>query len=462
MSFQQGLSGLNATSKSLEVIGNNIANSGTYGAKSSRAEFSDYYAAALNGSGTANIGIGTRLQTVAQQFTQGSITATDNPLDVAINGAGFFQLSDGASPVKFSRNGQFKIDSSGYIVNNAGLMLMGYAADPQTGSIGGTARPIQLPTRGIEPSTTDQVNMQLNLDSRKPTTGDATTFDVNDASTYNNVTSLTAYDENGKPVALTMYFQRQSSFDAAASTVDTWNIYMTANGKNYADGTDTMTPFMTMDFNRQGSRLDPATLVSGTGVSSATVDPDTGVLSINVAQIVSGPIDDGDGDSSNDITPLPLQGTSPDGGTTYDGLDFHLDMTQFATAFGITDVRQDGFSAGQLVSIGIESDGIVTARYSNGQTKSAAQLEIATFRNLQGLQPLGENLWASTYASGDAVRGRPGDGNLGVLQAGALEESNVDLTAELVNMITAQRAYQANAQTIKTQDQVMQTLVNLR
>ncbi len=136
--------------------------------------------------------------------------------------------------------------------------------------------------------------------------------------------------------------------------------------------------------------------------------------------------------------------------------------TQYGSNFAVTDLSQNGYAPGQLVGIQFESNGIVTARYSNGQSKPAGQVEIATFRNPQGLMPTGGNGWSRSFASGEPIVGVPGDGNLGVLQSGALEESNVDLTGELVNMITAQRVYQANAQTIKTQDQVLQTLVNLR
>lgn len=449
MSFQQGLSGLNATSKNLEVIGNNIANAGTYGAKSSRAEFADFYAAALNGSTVPSAGIGVQLAAVAQQFTQGSITATDNPLDIAINGRGFFQVTDGVSPTKYTRNGQFKLDREGFIVNNGGMKLLGYTADTGTGQIQpGLAVPIQLPTKGIEPHATEAVDLELNLDASKPITGAAADFDINDASTYNNATSLTAFDAKGQPVALTLYFQRESSYNETAGTTDIWNVYLSANGKNYLDASDTFTPLTQMTFKSDGSGLDT--------VSAGTVDANSGILNLADILIMSGPMDDGDSNAANDITPLNLVGAN---GT---GIEFNFDIKQFATPFGVTDMKQDGFTAGQLVSVGIEDNGIVTARYSNGQTKSAGQIEIANFRNLQGLQPMGNNLWAYTFASGDPVTGVPGEGNLGVLQAGALEESNIDLTAELVNMITAQRAYQANAQTIKTQDQIQQTLVNLR
>lgn len=441
MSFQQGLSGLNATSKSLEVIGNNIANASTFGAKSSRAEFSDFYAAALNGSMGSSAGIGVTLANISQQFTQGSITATDNPLDIAINGRGFFQVSDGVSPTKYSRNGQFKLDRDGYVVNNAGLKLLGYEADLGTGQIKpGLAVPIKLPTGGIAPQATKDIEMQLNLDSTKKVTKPATAPDIvfTDASTYNNATSLTVYDAKGSPVALTYYFQRAQSNDG--TQLDSWDIFVTANGKTVG-GTDTApAAVMSIPFVADGSKPDAAGLPAG-----AVLDPVTNKLTVPLPDPINAGLD------SAGNQPLPLA-----------GLTLALEVTQFASPFGVTNLRQDGFSAGQLVSVGIEDNGIVTARYSNGQTKSAGQIEIATFRNLQGLQPLGDNVWAYTYASGDPVTGVPGEGNLGVLQAGALEESNIDLTGELVNMITAQRAYQANAQTIKTQDQVLQTLVNLR
>ncbi|MCA0241032.1 MAG: flagellar hook protein FlgE [Proteobacteria bacterium] len=442
MSFQQGLSGLNATSKNLEVIGNNIANAGTYGAKASRAEFSDFYATALNASAGSGVGIGTQLATIAQQFSQGSITATDNALDIAINGRGFFQVSDGASPAKYSRNGQFKVDKDGYIVNNTGDKLLGYTADRGTGQIqAGLAVPIQLPTGGIAPQATKKTAMELNLDSTKPITVPATSpkIDFTDSSTFNSATSLTVYDAKGDPVALTYYFQRSAVNDGTGP--DEWNVYVTANGASVGGTSAAPDPIGTITFSDDGSV--PTAFTGGTGVTGV-IDPNTNELEIAFPDVQGAA-------GSNGVLPLPIS-----------GMTLSMDVTQFASSFGVTDLTQDGFTAGQLSSVGIESNGIITARYSNGQTKSAGQIEIADFRNLQGLQPIGDNMWATTYASGNPVTGVPGDGNLGVLQAGALEESNVDLTAELVNMITAQRAYQANAQSIKTMDQVMQTLVNLR
>jgi flagellar hook protein FlgE len=420
MSFQQGLSGLNASSKNLEIIGNNIANANTFGTKVSRAEFSDVYAAALNGAGSNSVGIGTNMAAVAQQFTQGAITTSDNPMDLAINGAGFFQITDGKSPVQYSRNGQFKVDRDGFIVNAFGKQLMGYAADGLGVIQPGQAVSLQLPTGGVSPKPTGRMDIEMNLDSRKgvtvPVAGAA--IDFNDAATYNNATSLTLYDAKGQEVALTYYFQKTAT--------DTWNVFATANGTSVLGAPDAPDPISTITFAADGSGpispVGPITFTVPAGVNSQGAD-------------------------TLELTDIILN----TGGAT-----------QFGSAFSVTDLRQDGFSSGQLVAIAIENNGIITARYSNGQSRPAGQIEVATFRNPQGLQPSGSNAWSRTYASGDPVTGVPGDGNLGVLQSGALEESNVDLTGELVQMITAQRIYQANAQTIKAQDQVLQTLVNLR
>ena len=420
MSFQQGLSGLNAASKNLEIIGNNVANANTFGTKVSRAEFSDVYAAALNGSGTSQVGIGTNLQAVAQQFTQGSITTTENPMDLAINGAGFFQVTDGKSPTTYTRNGQFKLDRDGYIVNNGQQRLMGYAANGQGVIQPGQAVALQLPTAGVSPSPSKEIQVEMNLDSRLKVTAPAAgnPIDFNDSATYNNATSVTLYDAKGQGVALTYYFQKAST--------DTWNVFATANGKPVGS---------------VGGVLTPVTKIAFPSNGSAPTTP-----AAPVAFDVPATVNASGGDT------LPIT-----------GMLFNISgATQFGSPFGVTNMKQDGYAAGLLTAVSIENNGIVTARYSNGQLRPAGQLEIANFRNPQGLQPLGGNTWTRTYASGDAVVGVPGDGNLGSLQAGALEESNIDLTGELVNMITAQRIYQANAQTIKTQDQVLQTLVNLR
>jgi flagellar hook protein FlgE len=417
MSFQQGLSGLNASSKNLEVIGNNVANANTYGAKSSRAEFADMYASAISGS---NIGIGVNLQSVTQQFTQGNITTTTSPLDLAINGNGFFEVNNGSQTL-YTRNGQFQADKDGYLVTDAGLKLVGYPAAKDGTIQPGAAVPLQLPTAGVAPNPTSKITVDMNLDARKAVTLPAGTpqIDFSDATTYNDATSVTVFDAKGQDVALTYYFQK--------SATDTWNVYATANGTSVnTDAAGNPLPVTTINFPANG----------GTPTSPL------GTVAMDIPSTTN----------AAGATTLPITGVA---------LDL-TGATQFGSTFGVTSMAQDGYTAGQLTSVSIEKDGIVTATYSNGQSKPAGQLELATFRNPQGLNPLGGNLWARSYASGDPTVGTPGSGNFGALQAGALEESNVDLTGELVNMITAQRVYQANAQTIKTQDQVLQTLVNLR
>ena len=420
MSFQQGLSGLNAASKNLEVIGNNIANSNTFGAKASRAEFADVYANALNGAGANAVGIGTTLAAVSQQFTQGNITSTENPMDLAINGAGFFQVSDGRNPTMYSRNGQFKVDRTGYIVNNQAQRLMGYPADG-TGVIQPcNAVALQLPTAGINPQATSEIELEMNLDSRAavtaPVAGPA--IDFSDPRTYNNATSLMVYDDLGQEVALTYYFQK--------SATSVWNVFVTANGTPINGTLAAPVASTTINFPANG------------GAPTAPA----GTVTLNIPA------------SANAVGAQTL---------AIPGVQLDLSgATQYGTGFGVTNLSQNGYAPGQLTGISIEANGIVMARYSNGQSNPAGQIELATFRNAQGLQPQGGNVWARGFASGDPILGVAGEGNLGVLQSGALEESNVDLTAELVNMITAQRVYQANAQTIKTQDQVLQTLVNLR
>lgn len=424
MSFQQGLSGLNATAKNLEVIGNNVANSNTFGAKASRAEFADLYATALNGSGVNNTGIGVMLSAVSQQFTQGNTVTTDNPMDLALNGNGFFEVSNGNGPVSYTRNGQFKVDRDGFIVNNNREKLMGYLADGGGTIQPGQAVPLQVPTVGITPAATGRIKMDVNLDARAAVTAPdpAAVPQINllDASTYNNATSVSVYDVKGQDVSLVYFFQKAAT--------DTWNVYVTANG----------TPVVN---DGSGNPL-PSTIITFPANGSAPTLPVDGLATID----------------------LPGT-TNAVGATTEPILGIALNLsgaTQYGANFSVTNLSQNGYAPGQLTGIQFESNGVITARYSNGQFKAAGQVEIANFRNPQGLQAQGGNTWARTFASGDPIVGTPGDGNLGALLSGALEASNVDLTAELVNMITAQRTYQANAQTIKTQDQVLQTLVNLR
>ena len=424
MSFQQALSGLNATSKSLEVIGNNIANANTYGAKSSRAEFADMYAASLSGASGASQGIGVNIAAVAQQFTQGNITTTENAMDLAINGRGFFQLQSATGGTVYTRNGQFKVDRQGFVVNAQGLKLKAQAWDEAAGRATGDPVPIQLQAglgaatatgAGTDPALRG-VQMAINLDATEDVPPLA--MDFTRPETYNFATSQTVYDGQGAPLTMTYYFRKEA--------VDSWNVFATINDVpvDGAGGTGLITP----------------TGLAFGGDGSLTTLP------ANMTFDVVDPRPAGAGATLFTALPIDFDGT-----------------TQYAAGFSISELKQDGYASGQLTGIQFDNSGVIKATYSNGRSTNLAQLQLVDFTNLQGLAPLGGNLWQATYASGDPTgQGAPGAGSLGSLQAGALEESNIDLTAELVNMITAQRMYQANAQTIKTEDQVMQTLVNLR
>jgi len=428
MGFQTGLSGLNASSKNLDVIGHNVANSATVGFKASQAQFSDVFAASLSGGGGAQVGIGTRLASVAQQFTQGNISATNNPLDMAINGRGFFRLSD-AGAVSYTRNGQFQLDKDNYIVTSSGLNLTGYQADA-AGTITGALGSLQLNTADIAPSITTTISIGANLDSRMTApaaplvagtlTGIAPNYNAPNPASYNSSTSLSVYDSLGNSHVATFYFVK-----APAPAANTWNVLMTAdNGVNDLGEVRSVT---SMVFDATGKLTSPAL---GSVPSAAT----------------------------NDIAWSAAMGVTTPQLLNYD----FAGSTQFGSSFGVNALSQDGFTSGRMAGFSVGSDGVVQGRYTNGQTRNLGQLALANFANPQGLQQMGDNQWTESSNSGAAVVGAPGTASLGVLQSSATEDSNTDLTAELVNMIVAQRAYQANAQTIKTQDAIQQTLMNLR
>lgn len=402
MSFQQGLSGLNAASKSLDVIGNNVANANTVGFKQSRAEFADVYANALNGSGTGSAGIGVKVADIQRQFTQGNITNTENPLDIAINGNGFFRLSNSGA-ITYSRNGQFQLDKAGYIVTSSGERLTGYVADSTGALQTGALTDIQINSADLAPQASTKVNDVFNLDSRSAVLPLAS-FNPADPTTYTQVVPISVYDSQGNPHTLQSYLIKTAA--------NTWDVRTTVDGGTTAVGSSQLT------FDTNG-------LLTGTTTQTVTLAPPT----VPAAQSIT--------------------------------VDF-ASSTQFGSDYSLNSQVQDGYASGRLSSFSTAADGTIIGRYTNGQAKALAQVVLAKFANPNGLAALGNNQFAETSDAGVPVIGKAGTGGLGVMQSSATEDSNVDLTAELVNMITAQRYYQANAQTIKTQDQVLQTLVNLR
>lgn len=414
MSFQQGLSGLNAASKQLEVIGNNVSNATTVGFKQARAEFADMYASSLTGGGASQIGIGTKVANIAQQYTQGNITSTSNPLDIAINGGGFFCMSTNGA-ITYSRNGQFQMDKLGYIVDSSNKRLTGYAANAAGILSTGVPTELNISTSDSSPTATNKVTALVNLDSRE-TSLVSTAFNSSDPTTYNSSTASTIFDSLGNSHTLQSFFVKTPVTGA-------WDVY------NSVDG---------------------ATIVA-TSVGALTATPRTATItfgSTGITPTIS--------PTSPVITFAPLAAAPMTIAADYSG------STQFGANFSINSLSQNGYTSGRLSSFNTAADGTITGRYSNGQSKTLGQVILANFVNPNGLQSLGGNAWSQTALSGDPQVGTPNTATLGVLQSSAQEDSNVDLTAELVNMITAQRIYQANAQTIKTQDQVLQTLVSLR
>jgi len=402
MSFQQGLSGLFAAARNLDVIGNNVANANTVGFKQGGALFADVYANSLAGGGGSSAGIGVGVIGIQQNFSQGNVSTTSNPLDMAINGGGFFRM-DTNGTISYTRNGQFHLDKDGYIVNATSSKVTGYGVDSAGNILISNAGPLQISLAQLQATATSKSEIGLNLDARESVI--TSTFNILDPTTYNKATSMSVYDSLGNPHAFTTYYVKTAS--------NTWDVY------GALDGTALTSKIGQLKFNPDGSL--------NTG----------GPFNISV------PLTNGA------VTPF----------------NFTLDYpstTQFGSQFGVNVLTQDGFSSGQLSGFSVGSDGVIQGRYTNGQSRTLGQFLLANFPNATGLQPIGNNQWNETAASGQPVPGSPGSGNLGVLQSGAVEESNVDLTAELVDMITAQRVYQANAQTIKTQDQVLNTLVNLR
>lgn len=408
MAFQQGLSGLNAASKNLEVIGNNVANANTVGFKESRAQFADVYASSLAGAGSNTPGLGTRVQDIAQQFSQGNLNITNNALDVAVNGDGFFRLSNNGAAL-FSRNGEFHIDKNGYIANANNDHLTGYPV-AASGAVLSTSAPqdLRVATADISPNTTSQAQVVSNFDSRKtalPLAG----FNATDPSTYHNSTTVQIYDSLGNSHGLTTYFLKDAT--------NRWQVMAENDGVAVGAG-----PIGAITFN-----------------SSGAIDTTATMLPFNLSLNMTG----------GATTPQAI------------ALDFTT-TTQFGAPYGVTTVNQNGYTSGRLLGFNIGDNGQIMGRYSNGQTRPQGQIVLASFVNPQGLVPVGNNNWSESAESGQPLVGAPQTGALGTLQSGALEESNVDLTAELVNMITAQRVYQANAQTIRTQDALLQTLVTLR
>jgi len=482
MSFQQGLSGLNSSSKQLDTIGNNVANASTVGFKQSQAQFADQYAVALAGGGAMQIGMGSKVAAIAQQFTQGNITHTSNSMDTAISGSGFFRMVEPNGSVLYSRNGQFQLDKNGFIVNNQGHQLSGYMPDATGAIVPSQPQPIQISAADLVPKQSANVVVGANMDARAVVPL-SSVFSPLDPTSYNTSTSLTVYDSLGVNHVGSLYFQRQPIAPTTGDITTGTNTLTVASAVGLAVG-NTVTvagagaPDLATTITAiAGNVLTLASPASAT-VTGAVVTTNAGSANWNTYFTLDGVSVPPAGTALVTLTYNTLgQLIAPAGppvgqiasaaftptGAAAQTLIFNFGQTsQYGDNFGVHTLTQDGYTSGRLNGFTTSADGMILGRYSNGQARALGQMLLANFTNPQGLQPMGNNEWAETSTSGAPLVGLAGSGSLGLLQSSAVEDSNVDLTAELVSMITAQRVYQANAQTIKAQDQILQTLVNLR
>lgn len=405
MSFNFALSGLNAASSDLNVTANNIANANTIGFKNSRAEFGDVFSATSYGLSRTASGNGTRLQDIRQQFKQGNINYTENTLDLAVSGEGFFTVRSDKG-VAYTRAGAFGANDDGYVVNNAGQRLQVFPALAGGSFDTASLTDLRLGTADSPPKASSLLEVVANLpaNASAPT---VTPFSATDPNSYNQGTSVTLYDSLGTAHPANLYFVK-------SATAGAWDVHVTVDGTEVGSA-------QTIQFSGTGALTSPA---SGQ-LSLATVTPSNGATPLNL---------------SMDIDKL----------------------TQYGSNFTVSRLTQDGYAAGELTGLNISDEGVVEGTYSNGQKIPLGKVALAMFSNAQGLKQLGDTAWAETIDSGPVLMGSAGTGSFGQVQSGALEASNVDLTAQLVNMITAQRNFQANAQMIQTSDSITQTIINIR
>ena len=409
MSFSQAVSGLSAASSNLDVIGNNIANSATAGFKSSTIAFADLFAG-------SDVGMGTKVAAVIQNFNDGTTTTTSRGLDVALSGNGFFRMTDSSGAVYYSRNGQFTLDENRNLVNTQGLNVTGYPASgtPPTVQTGANPVALSIPTTQMQASATTTASQVANLNS-SDSTPTVTTFDSTNTSSYNAKSSMTVYDTQGNEHQLDMYYVKTADNKWTVHAIDSSDSSATDQQYNLTfDSSGSLTSIT----NAAGTESSPNLSLSINGINGAT----------------------------GTTIQLSMQGS--------------LQQNTGTTSFG--NPTQNGYAPGDLTSYSIADDGTITGTYSNQKTQTLGQIVLASFSNPEGLESKGDNVWSATDSSGQAALGVANTGTFGSLTSGALESSNVDLSKELVNMIVAQRNYQSNAQTIKTQDQILNTLVNLR
>lgn len=461
MSFNIALSGVSASQKDLDTTANNIANVNTVGFKESRAEFGDVYAASLLAAGKTKVGDGVLTQEVSQQFSQGSLSFTNNALDLAITGNGFFATVPEITSRDFSftRAGQFKLDSNNFVVNSNGDNLLGFPVNPDGTSASvaiSTTEPVRIPDSSGSPQKTNEVDMRFNLpasDSAKVPGA----FDPTDPLTYNAATSVTIYDSLGDSHVMTYYFLK----DNDPANINEWYVAAAIDDK-LIDMT-----------NADGTNADPATATNALGLTSGNPVTAAKMRFSDGGDFVALLAADGNAQANNKITTEQLGGNILSNGsdaTQQISIDFNLDVsgadpnepTQFASAFEVTSLEQDGLPVGRLTGIDIGPDGLVRATFSNGTSEPIIRVALVRFSNEQGLTQQSSTQWKESILSGEALAGEATTGTFGDINSSALEQANVNLTTELIDMIIAQRNFQANSRALEVNNQLNQTILNIR
>ncbi|MFK3975226.1 flagellar hook protein FlgE [Shewanella vesiculosa] len=459
MSFNIALSGIAAAQKDLNTTANNIANVNTIGFKESRAEFADVYANSIFSNSKTAVGGGATTTQVAQQFHQGSLQFTSNSLDMAISGGGFFVTSSelGSQDQSYTRAGAFKVDSANYMVDSAGNFLQGFPVDEDGNSTSvslTTTQPIKIPDTAGSPVQTGNVGLQMNLNVGE-TALDPANFNPADSDTFNNSTSVTIYDSLGESHIMTTYFIKPTNGSFTGES--NWVAFYAVDGEpvDVAAGAGTYST----DTNGDGT-------ADATGTASAANPDGLGgvwsgaVLKFNSVGAYTG------SDPANITTEALGSGGAGALGPGADGtqtltIKFN-NPTQYASPFEVTELTQDGITVGRLTNVGIGSDGLITASYSNGSTVPLARVALVRFANEQGLTQVGNTSWKASLGSGAALAGEANSGTFGSIRSSALEQSNVDLTTELVDLISAQRNFQANSRTLEVNNTLNQTILQIR
>jgi len=460
MSFNIALSGLNAAQKDLDVSSNNIANVNTVGFKESRAEFVDVYASSLLAAGKTKVGDGVLTSDVAQQFSQGSIQFTNNALDLAITGNGFFATVPEIDSLErsYTRAGQFKLNADNFVVNSAGGHLLGFPvnSDGSSSSVSlSTAEPVRIPTESGAPTKTSEVDIRMNLPAGDSYIAAAPgNFDPDDPLSFNHSTSVTIFDSLGDSHIMTYYFVK----DDPATNPNEWMLFAAVDG-SVIDLIDSSIP-----------------APGATGIVGGDVSGPLAPTGIQGARLVF----DSSGDFISQIPTLANGGIItrdftnhlPNGADPLQTvqIDFNLDgtgpnanePTQFASNFEVTALNQDGLAVGRLTGIDIGTDGLVRATYSNGTSQPLARIALVNFANEQGLTQVGNSSWKESIVSGGALAGEGGSGTFGTINSSALEQSNVNLTTELIDLISAQRNFQANSRALEVDNQLNQTILQIR